>query len=122
MITRTKRNRNSVPVTNNRNILDWFVNKHQLNCFKEKRKSLMSDLRSELFDTFGKQDVTITGEFRNKLWTLKFNDLTFNVYSASGKGTSIEVCDLSYEQVRNGEKEKEIIQFLIELDDILQKK
>ena len=110
MIKRAKRNKNSVPVTNNANILNWFVTKHQTDCFKDKRKSLMSDLRTELFDAFGRQDITITYEFRNKLWTLMYNDLTFNVYSASGKGTSIEVCDLTYEQVNSGEKEKEIIQ------------
>lgn len=122
MITRAKRNKNSVPVTNNRNILDWFVTVNQTTCWEEKRKSLMSDLRKELFEVFGNQDTTITYEFRNKLWTLKCGDLTFNVYSASGKGTNIEVCDLTHEQVRNGEKEKEIIQFLVELDELLQKK
>lgn len=121
MIERASRNKNSVPVTNNRNILTWFVEKHQIQCWKEKRKSLMSDLRSKLTQAFGKHDATVVGEFANKLWTLKQNGLTFNVYSASGKGTSIEVCDLSYEQVRNGEKEKEIIQFLSDLDDTLKK-
>jgi len=120
MITRTKKNKGiSVPVTNSAKILSWMVETHQITCLKEKRPSLMSDLRQKLFDIFGKQDTTITFEFRNKLWTLKHNDLTFNVYSAAGKGTSIEICNFTYDEINSGLKDIEIIEFLTELDNLL---
>jgi hypothetical protein len=117
MITRTKNNTPSVPVTNNPNILKWFVEEHQIKCIGDKMKSLMADLRSELTESFGRQDTTITNVFRNKLWTLQYKDLVFKVYSASGKGTSIEICNFSHEDMRNRDREEDIINFLTELHE-----
>ena len=123
MITRSKKNLGvSVPITNSKNILNWFVNEHQMLCWKEKRKSLMSDLRLELFNVFGKEDSTYVSEFRHKVWYLGFKGLEFIIYSAYGKGTSIDVFGLSFDQVRNGAYEKEIIEFLTELDNALKVK
>ena len=109
-----------VPVMNNRDVLDWLV-KHQTKCYKDNKKSLSSDLRKELTEVFGKQHKTITYEFRKKAWTLNYKDLTFSVYSAGGYGTSIEICNFDSEDIRLG-KEKEIIEFLTELSNILNDK
>lgn len=58
---------------------------------------------------------TYKGEFNFKIWTLKFNNLTYNIFTAKNKGTSIEINDVDHEDIRLGKYDKEIIEFLTEL-------
>ena len=53
-----------------------------------------------------------------KLWVLKYDDLVFNVFT-SKRGTSIELCDHTTLQIRSGQKQEEIINFLTELDNLI---
>ena len=104
----------SVSITNSREILNYMVN-IQTHAFKDNKLTLTSNLIEPLTKIFGTQNKTIRSEFMLKLWILKFEDLTFNVYTAKNRGTSYEVCDYSYEDVRNGKIDKKIIEFLEEL-------
>jgi len=104
----------SVPITNSREILTYMVN-IQTSAFKDNKLTLTSNLIEPLTKKFGTQNKTMRLEFMTKLWILKFKDLTFNVYTAKNRGTSYEVCDYSYEDVREGKIDKKIIEFLEKL-------
>ena len=105
----------SVPITNNRDILTYMVN-IQTDAFKSHKLVLTSNLIEPLTKIFGTQNKTMRLEFMTKLWVLKFKDLTFNVYTAKNRGTSYEVCDYSYEDIRTDKLlTKKIIEFLDEL-------
>lgn len=104
----------SVPITNNPNILKWLVS-CQTNAYLNKQKNLSKNLLIELEDIFGKSNKSLRLEFMTKVWILEFNGLTFNVFSAKGKGTSIEICGYDHEDILKGTKEEDIIKFLEEL-------
>lgn len=111
-------NKNSVPVQNNINISNWFI-KNSMTAYREGHIGLLKNLISELTELFGKSNKTIRLEFMTRVWILKYKNLTFNVFTAKGKGTSIEVCDFDYEDIRNGKYEAEIIEFLEKLYNLI---
>lgn len=104
----------SIPITNDNNILSWLCNS-QINDYKNNRKSLMSDLRNQLKTTFGKQNKTSIFEYRTWVWKLSYDGLTYNIFSAPNKGTSIELCSESYEDLRLGKYTIQIEKFLEQL-------
>ena len=110
--------KSSVPVTNNIDIMRHIID-IQTESYKTDKKNLTSNLINELTKIFGDPNKRLRLEFNTKVWCLNFNGLDFNVFTAKGKGTGIEVCDLSYEDVRNGLKKEEIIEFLDELYKII---
>jgi hypothetical protein len=109
---------NSCPVTNNLNVLKWLID-CQIKSYQNKKKNLSKNLLTELKDLFGNSNTSLKLEFFTKVWILKYNELTFNVFTAKGKGTSIEIVGYDYEDIRNGEKETEIIKFLEELYSLI---
>lgn len=111
-------NKNSVPVQNNINISNWFI-KNSMTSYREGHIGLLKNLISELTELFGKSNKTLRLEFMTKVWILKYKNLTFNVFTAKGKGTSIEVCNLDYEDIRSGKYEAEIIEFLEKLYNLI---
>lgn len=113
--------KNSVPVTNNPHILQYMCDKSVFS-HRNNEKNLTQNNIEEMTELFGKQNKSLRLEFFTKLWILKYNDLLFNVYSAKGKGMSIEICSYSYEDIRTGVKEKEILEFLEELYNLINKK
>ena len=108
----------SVPVNNNPNILKWLVD-CQTNSHLSDEKSLSQNLLKELEDLFGPSNKSLRLEFMTKVWILEYNGLVFNVFTAKGKGTSIEICGYDYEDIRTGTKEEEIISFLEELHRLI---
>ena len=116
----------TVAIMNSRNVMSWMV-KRQMADYENGYKSLTSDLRDNLFNAFGKQDTTVTLEFRYKVWKLSYKHLNFAVYSAAGKGTSIELyCDMSEDDdsdsldaMRLGKHDETIIEFLELLSETL---
>lgn len=118
----------TVAIMNSRNVMSWMV-KRQMIDYKKGYKSLTSDLRDRFFNEFGKHDSTLTLEFRYKKWNLSYKHLNFVIYSASGKGTCIELyCDMSedddsdtLEMVRLGKHDETIIEFLELLSETLNK-
>jgi len=109
---------NSVPITNNPNILKWLVD-CQTNSYRNNQKNLSQNLLKELEETFGSSNKSLRLEFMTKVWILEYNGLIFNVFTAKGKGTSIEICDFDYEDIRTGTNEEEIIKFLDELHRLI---
>jgi hypothetical protein len=109
-------NKSSIPVQNNPQILKWLCD-NQTKSYQNKEKNLLQNLIPELTELFGNPNKTLRLE--SKLWILKYNDLTFNVFTAKGKGTSIEVCDYSHDDINSGVKQTEIIQFLEELHRLI---
>jgi len=109
----------SIKVENNRNILNWFVDVQQLMAIKSGGKLLTNDLREELTTLFGKRIKTIQLENRTSIWILKYDDLTFNIYSAKNRGTDIEICNVEYDQVNDKKLENKIINFLTELNKLI---
>jgi hypothetical protein len=99
----------SIPITNNRNILQWIVN-CQTSSYKDGKKNLSRSLISELTQLFGSPNKSIRLEYNNKVWILGFKGLVFNVFSADGEGTSIEIADLPFDRLRYGDKEDTIIE------------
>lgn len=108
----------SVPVQSNRYISDWFI-EDSMTSYREGHIGLLKNLITELTELFGSYNKGLRLEFLTKLWILKYKDLTFNVFTAKGKGTSIEVCDMTHEEVRNGKNKEEIIEFLEKLHKLV---
>lgn len=108
----------AVPVSNNPKILKWMVD-CQTTSYQNRQKNLAQNLLIELETIFGPSNKSLRLEFMTKVWVLEYNGLTFNVYTAKGKGTSIEICGYDYEDIRLGTKEKEIIKFLEELHNLI---
>jgi len=112
--------KNSVPVMNSPRILQWMVD-NQTESYKLKKKCLSANISEELTKIFGKQNTTITLEFRHKVWILKLagDKQVFNVFSAKGKGTSIEICDATYDDVNSGKYNSQIRMFLETLSELV---
>lgn len=108
----------SVPIINNRNLLNFMVDS-QTKSFLNNQKNLTSNLLEELHRVFGTHNKCIRLEAMTKVWVLKYKDLTFNVFTAKNKGTSIEICGFTNEELRLGEKQDEIIEFLIKLHKLI---
>lgn len=107
----TKKILNSVPVTCSATVLNWMV-QEQMKAYKAGHKSLLADIREQMTKAFGEPNTTKTFEFRTKIWIIEFKSLTFNVFSAAKKGTSIEICNCTYDDMYNNTHIKEIIEFL----------
>lgn len=108
----------STPITNNPHILNWLV-EYQQNAYKTATHNLSRNLYDELNKHFGEQTSRFMGEYLTSIWVLTYGDLMFNVYAALGKGTSIEICNYSHEEINNGVKQDEIIEFLNELGKVI---
>jgi hypothetical protein len=106
--------KDSVPVTNNTEILQYMID-IQMDSFKNGKKSLSANLITELTNTFGTSNKRMRLEYLTSVWCLQFKGIEYNIFSANNKGTGIEICGLSYEEVRNGDKKEEIKEFLDEL-------
>lgn len=109
---------NSIPVTNNPNILKWLVD-CQTNSYRNNHKNLSQNLLEELEEIFGSSNKSLRLEFMTKVWILEYNGLIFNVFTAKDKGTSVEICGYDYDDIRTGTNEKEIISFLEELHRLI---
>lgn len=110
--------KNSVPVSNNPNILKWLVD-CQINSYLNKQKNLSQNLLVDLEKIFGPSNKSLRLEFMTKVWVLGYNELVFNIFTAKGKGTSIEICGYTHDKIRQQEKESEIIGFLQELHKMI---
>jgi len=106
----------SVPVQANTNILKYIVDKQQ-EAYEKGRKSILSDLRKEMRESFGPCNKAINGEYYLRVWVLEFRDLTFNVATAKGLGTGLEICGKSYEEV--SKKKTKLEQDIIDFIDLL---
>lgn len=111
----------TVPITNNSNILKWLIN-CQKKSFECSQKNLSKNLLVELKNLFGNHNKSLELESMTKIWTLRYNDLIFNIFTANGLGTSIEIYGYTFDEIRNGVKEKEIIEFLEELHKLINTK
>jgi len=103
--------KNSVTIANNPTLLKQLVD-YDMEAYRNKEKGLSHNLIEELTYLFGGQNVTLRLESMTKLWILEYKDLIFNVYSAKGKGTSIEICGYTSEDIRIGKRQKDISEFL----------
>lgn len=106
--------KDSVPVTNNAEILQHMID-IQMDSFKNDKKSLSANLITELTNAFGASNKRMRLEYLTSVWCLQFKGIDYNIFSANNKGTGIEVCGLSYEEVRSGLNKEEIKEFLDEL-------
>lgn len=88
---------------------------NQVNSYKSSQKNLLRNLIDDLTHIFGDPNKVIRLEFNNEVWILRYKDLTFNIFTSKGGGTSIELCNYSDEQIRSGERQEDIIDFLKEL-------
>lgn len=111
--------KNSTPITTNSEILNWLIEKNQIPSMKSGMKNLMQSIDKELLKIFGKPDDILVGEYVIKLWELEYGVLSFNVFTGEGKGTSIEVIGLNYEQINNKKYKEIIIDFLNSLNGII---
>lgn len=111
---------NSVPITNNPNLLRWICD-CQTNSYRNGHKNLSQNLLVELDQLFGSSNKSLRLEFMTKVWILEYDKLIFNIFTAKGKGTSIEIVGYDYDEIRTGIKESEIINFLEELHKMINK-
>ena len=103
--------KDSVPISNNRVILGQLI-EYDMEAYRNNEIGLTNNIIEELTTLFGKHNKGMRLEFLTKLWMLKYKDLIFNVYTAKGKGTSIEICDYEYDAIRMGERQDDILEFL----------
>jgi len=96
----------SVPISNNRNLMEWLVN-CQTKSHLNKQKNLSKNLLVELESIFGSSNKSLRLEFMTKVWVLEYNGLVFNVFTAKGKGTSIEICGYEYKDIELPVNDKE---------------
>ncbi len=118
-ITKKKKSfvvKDSIPIANNPDILNWLVG-YQLKAFETNTKNLSRNLFDELTKAYGEQTKRFMGEHLTSIWVLCYGNLMFNVFTAMGKGTSIEICDHSFEEINQGKNQKEIVDFLNELGE-----
>jgi len=107
----------SVPLTNNRDILQWQVDNIS-NSLHNNKKDLANNISVELTDIFGPHNKGMRLEYLTKVWVLSFKNINFNLF-CSRKGTYIEVCDMTTEQLRNNINRNVIIEFLKTLSELI---
>ena len=108
----------SVSIMNNREIMRYVINL-QTKSFEDNKISLISNLIDPITKIFGDPNKTLRLEFMTKCWSLKYKDLIFNVYTAKNRGTTYEICDCTYDDVRNGKENKTIMEFLDKLYELI---
>lgn len=99
---------NSVPISNNSQILQELVNYQQM-AFRNKEKSLLRSMEKELTKLFGGPVFNISGK---KLWKLEYENLKFKIFTKDGEGTNIEICDHTYNEINKGKNLDKILDFL----------
>jgi hypothetical protein len=110
-------------ILNNQEVSKW-LQQNQIGAFKSNKVPLLSSLKSKLRSLFGKYAQTFAGsDYKLYVWHLKHNNTVINVFTGNGYGTSYEVVldddpsatDWSF----NNKKGNEVINFLTELDKLL---
>lgn len=96
---KTKQVQDSISTWNNSDILE-YTNELSLKAYEQNKKALTSNLRVELEKAFGKCNRALRLEYYTRVWVLEFRGLVFNVFTAKDKGTSIEVVNKTFEEVR----------------------
>lgn len=109
---------NSIPIVNNPNILEKIIY-FQTYSYENNKKNLSKNLIKEMERIFGNSNKSLRLEFLTKVWILKYDDIIFNLFTAKNKGTSIEIVGYNHEDIRKGVKEKEIINFIEELYNLI---
>lgn len=112
-----------IQILNSQELLGKIID-IQMDAFRTQKKHLAQTLGEELTELYGKHNYCLHLEHLTRVWVLNYNDeLTFKVYTAKGKGTTIEICtdpeDTTFEQsqgklIRNTHK---VSSFLTELYD-----
>jgi hypothetical protein len=103
----------SISITNIPEVLKWIV-ENQTNSYYKNKKSISSNLLNEFKILFDKPNKSLRLKYLTKVYILKYNGLVFNVFISKDGGTGIEICDVSYENLKNIDKEI-IISFLEKL-------
>ena len=109
----TKQVQDSINVWNNRNILKYYMD-IGVKSFEVHKKCLAAVAIKELGTAFGKCNKAMRLEYYTRVWVLEFRGLTFNVFTANNKGTTVEICNKTWDEVRalNTPLEKDIKDFL----------
>ena len=81
---------------------------------KERSIQLTTYLKEKLTQMFGKHNATFRGEFFFYVWVVEFEGETFNIYTASRKGTQFSIF-AKYEE----NKSKVCIKFLKKMEELL---
>jgi hypothetical protein len=113
----------SCPVSNNFEVFTW-INKHQIKCIKKNQQSLLSSSVDVLTKKFGDPHKTYSSkEYKPKLWAVTYEGLDYNIFTADGYGTSVEVCGFGDgfgdNSIKSKDVGKKIIKFLEELHLII---
>ena len=83
----------SVPVTNNPNILKWLVD-CQTNSYRNNHKNLSQNLLKELEEIFGSSNKSLRLEFMTKVWILEYNGLIFNISQRKAREHLLKFVDM----------------------------
>jgi len=75
---------------------------------------LTTYLKDELTQIFGSHNTRFRGEFYYYVWIVEFNNETFNIFTANGKGTRINIEGKYYD-----DKSKVCMEFLKEIERLL---
>jgi hypothetical protein len=110
----TSKIRSSIPVVNDTEILSRIIT-IQVGAYNKGLKSLSQSLVTELMMLFGASNKIMKLEYRTRVWVLEHCGIYYNVFTAVGRGTSIEICDYTFEDVRLGVMRDQILDFLEEL-------
>jgi hypothetical protein len=108
----TSRIKSSIPVVSDMGILSRVV-AIQVDAHDKGLKGLSQSLVTELMMLFGASNRII--EYRTRVWVLEHCGILYNVFTAVGRGTSIEICGYTFQNVRLGVMRDQILDFLEEL-------
>lgn len=104
----------STPITSNPKILNTIVD-IQTDAYRKGLKNISSNLIDELTILFGNPNKCLRLEYLTKVWIVEYNDISYNIFTAKNKGTSIEIVGYDFRDINRGVKEKEIIEFIEKL-------
>lgn len=105
-------------VLNNPDVSKWLGN-NQMESFENNRIALLGDLSKQMNALFGKHNAVFKGEYNLKIWHLNHDGEFFVVNTGKGYGTSYEIVLKDGETIKK--KTKEIIGFLSELEESINK-
>jgi hypothetical protein len=110
----TQEIQNSIPLQNNFEILSFMVDNFK-DAYVNNKKNLSSYLAEDLTRIFQKHNKILMLEKSTKVWVISYEDLTFNIFTAKGKGTNYEVIGEDYKILQKKEIKEKCLTFLKEL-------
>jgi len=108
--------KNSLPITCNSEVLQVICNL-QTNSYLNNKKSLLSFIKDQLTQIYGKHKYTYKSEYQNYVWEVEFENNSYYIFTSKGGGTSIELITDEFNLIRSNTRS--IILFIKHLQKLI---